>query len=1496
MPIVLNSPDWSIQPAAASGGRLRSASRAATAGFPPEFLTEESEVADEFVAQPKAATRGRPGGPAALDFSCDVSADEAAIVSIRHPSGALTFHLPVESTSRGGRHPNQVRFVLTVRSTDVETGRRGVVTSAIKVVVIKVGKAGADKAVSLLLPKLVAAFERNTWSKRGLKEGWLKVTPDTLTSGVLAPAKPSSGERSLLLVHGTFSNAASAYRSLAASNFFERTKSIYGDRVYAFDHFSLSRTPEENARMLLEGLPAQSTTFDVVTHSRGGLVLRNLVERADAFGPLAGRFTLGHAVLVACPNEGTPLATPQRWSDTVGWVANLLELFPDNPFSTGAEFVANGLVWLARHASGDIPGLHAMDGAGDLIAGLQSPPGPPEDGYSALVANYNPAGQVLLRMLDTGVDQFFGSANDLVVPSEGGWRIDQPGAPHIAAARIGCFGPGGNLAADSITHVNFFSREETVDFLVRALSGEPQPLRRIDPSKLLPDHRLLRERPPTLAAAAPAARVAAASRPRARAVAEAAAAPRQRPPQRSLRVTVVNGDLTFEQAPILLGHYRATRLTGTERVMNEFIGGAMERSLEMGLYPLGPGTHQIFVNRRVDPESPRRMPRPQAVIVVGLGEEGKLKAADLVHTVRQAVIAWAQRSSEQDGEPPASFDLSATLLGSGGTGITAGQAAQRIAQGVHEANELLAAGVDDGKEWPRVGHLRLIELYLDRATEAWRSLMMQAAATPERYEVTEDVAPGIGGLPRPLESGYRGVDYDFITAEAERGEHGQTRIKYTLDTKRARSEVRAQHTQSSLLRDLVANASNAESNDQIGRTLFKLLVPVEMEPFLAGTGEMQIELVPETAGIPWELLDTDHDAHDVDRRPWAIRSKLLRKLRIEDFRNDVRDADPNSSVLIVGEPECPSRYPRLLGARMEAQEVRACLVGPNALEEERVRALLSADDEQPGPNARTVIDALFERPWRIVHIAGHGELPTKDGGKGGVVLSNDTFLGPDEIATMRVVPELVFVNCCHLAARNVEQVLAADAQGGYDRVHFASNVAEQLIKIGVKCVVAAGWAVNDDAAATFARIFYSALLRGNRFITAVAEAREAAYDPTNNTWAAYQCYGDPDWVFRRDGTDANSPSARREDEFAAVASAAALKLALETIVVQTKFQRYKPETQLERVRALEQRFGERWGNSGEVADLFGAAFVAGRDLEAAIAWYERAVTSADGTAPMRAAEQLANVRIRLGSQTVERAQKERDQAAARLKTAARGRRAADRKARAGARRAVAAAERALRKSLVSARAEIKSGIAMLEKLGELHPTMERESLRGSAYKRLALIAAAAGQAAEERRAMEATKRYYARAVAIGRESQARNVFYPGLNYLAAELALNAGRRGWKGIDKAIVEATKQSLDAKSESDPDFWSVVGQTELQLYTVLAEGRKLATARESLERTYADLHQRVAAPWLWGSAYDTAGFVLRRYAARAPGAEGKAVGALLEKLAGFAELTASAPAASR
>ena len=71
-----------------------------------------------------------------------------------------------------------------------------------------------------------------------------------------------------------------------------------------------------------------------------------------------------------------------------------------------------------------------------------------------------------------------------------------------------------------------------------------------------------------------------------------------------MRITVTNGDLTFVAEPLMLGHYRASKLTGTERVMDGLIGGAMDGALQRGLYPGKPGSHQIFINTRTRPETP----------------------------------------------------------------------------------------------------------------------------------------------------------------------------------------------------------------------------------------------------------------------------------------------------------------------------------------------------------------------------------------------------------------------------------------------------------------------------------------------------------------------------------------------------------------------------------------------------------------------------------------------------------------------------------------------------------------------------------------------------------------------------------------------------------------------------------------------------------------------------------------------------------------------------
>jgi hypothetical protein len=296
-----------------------------------------------------------------------------------------------------------------------------------------------------------------------------------------------------------------------------------------------------------------------------------------------------------------------------------------------------------------------------------------------------------------------------------------------------------------------------------------------------------------------------------------------------------------------------------------------------------------------------------------------------------------------------------------------------------------------------------------------------------------------------------------------------------------------------------------------------------------------------------------------------MRTKLLRKLRTAGPPGTVNDASADDSVLVIGDPACDRQmYPRLFGARQEAMAVVERLRALQSTDhtEQRdsvphVLALISPPD--PGgmePDANAVINATMARPWRIIHIAGHGELPLTTHNRTnprGVVLSGDSFLGPREIGALRVIPELMFVNCCYLATGDVSTLLQ---EPYYDRAQFASGVAEALINAGVRCVVAAGWAVDDEAARVFATTFYDGLLQGSIFIDAVMAARAAARACGGNTWAAYQCYGDPNWQFRRGTGDAQLPTAPLpRQEFSSIASAPALILALDTLAVKSEFQR-----------------------------------------------------------------------------------------------------------------------------------------------------------------------------------------------------------------------------------------------------------------------------------------------------------------------------------------------------
>jgi hypothetical protein len=570
---VVNGSDWAATELVSSGVRRGAASEASDQFVTQLAATKIIQLAHAVEVSPR---RGAAPSPA-IRLAATTAAEKRHVLMVRHASGAITFHLPVESERRGQiRH---LRFTAPVPQAAGE--RRGLMPGPVRAFLLEVAGIAAEKTV----PALGTAAETLWWRARNLSEGWKRISASALASGAPLPAatpgdfSADPSRPNLLLLHGTFSHAASAFARLASARassggtFFDFAQKTYGSRLFGFDHFSVSRSPAENVQALLAFLPPGPCTFDVVTHSRGGLVLRLLAELPQLAGPHAARFRLRRAALVAAPNDGTPLASPQRFDHFLTWIANLVDLLETvpalggNPLVMGVGFVADGLSWVANHVLGALPGLAAMDPNGELILALQSPPSPEPTAYSALTSNFEPEKYILARTADAGVDAFFNSANDLVVPTEGGWHVDPGVQPaRIPATRIGCFGRGGNLAAPPdgpVMHTNFFSRSTTVDFLIDALSGVAQPYPPLDPSTRMPfglRRSVVAAIPALTPAAAPAAS-AAATVPRALAEGPASpAAVAERHTDEVFYLTVMNSNLGKDRAT-LFAQFRNASVT-----------------------------------------------------------------------------------------------------------------------------------------------------------------------------------------------------------------------------------------------------------------------------------------------------------------------------------------------------------------------------------------------------------------------------------------------------------------------------------------------------------------------------------------------------------------------------------------------------------------------------------------------------------------------------------------------------------------------------------------------------------------------------------------------------------------------------------------------------------------------------------------------------------------------------------------------------------------------
>ncbi len=604
----------------------------------------------------------------------------------------------------------------------------------------------------------------------------------------------------------------------------------------------------------------------------------------------------------------------------------------------------------------------------------------------------------------------------------------------------------------------------------------------------------------------------------------------------------------------------------------------------------------------------------KGAVVVGLGQVGSLTGSQLTQGFKKAMLEYAlTKTGEKDR---GSLGISTLLIGANAGGIPVSDSVYAISQGVREANQELEAAKIDA----RIASVEFIELYEDRAIQAAHAL--------------EQLQEGLvfSGKLEEVDGGRRRVRFEEppgwwqrlqIHGDPEPGKKREEALRFTAVTRRARSEKQSTVAQRMLVdRFIEQSIRTTQDNRDSARTLFELLLPNSLKDQAPDQDSLILMLDKGAARYPWELLE-DRSSKE---GPFAVRHGLLRQLESENYREYPRGA-AEDTALVIGDPV--SSFPELTGAQQEARGVYEALKdGRFTVAEPLIRK-----------GAEDIINALYRAPYKVLHLAGHGVynyipqdggawspsmLGEKDAAYTGMIIGDGIVLSPGEIHNMRAVPELVFINCCHLG--HIEGGVAAgtdrNEHRNYNRI--AANVATEFIEMGVRAVIAAGWAVDDSAALTFARTFYREILGGHRFGDAVLAARRATYQShaNTNTWGAYQCYGDPDYKLvtasesRTGGSKVFfvSPS----EVLAEINNAAA-----------TANNREDPAAATRWLEQLESFAGEnQWTEKGDIAAALGHGFHKAGNREKAIQYFTKSQNAEDSRAALRDVAQLANLQIR----------------------------------------------------------------------------------------------------------------------------------------------------------------------------------------------------------------------------------------------------------------------------
>ena len=859
-----------------------------------------------------------------------------------------------------------------------------------------------------------------------------------------------------------------------------------------------------------------------------------------------------------------------------------------------------------------------------------------------------------------------------------------------------------------------------------------------------------------------------------------------------IQVWVSNGDLRHAMYPVLAGHFLGDGILYAEKAIDHYLQGALTERHRLGVYPGDIGTSEILIS--TDGNFP-------GVISVGLGPLGSLTALQLTQTVEQGVAKYLLNLNSKalnqhlPINPIASLGISTLIIGCGYGGLTVDSSVRAILQGVQNANDKVKR-LQKGQA-RIIQHIEFIEKYEDNALSCFYSLSRTEKDENKslNIELSRKKIKTLLGSQKRLPAEASGDWWNRITVLRKEPDSASkiACLLFSASTGGAREEQQKLYTSPVVLEQLVENISrNNRWSPELAKTVYELMIPNEFKDQLKKNVHINWILDKYTAAYPWELLQDSIG----DAKPLCVNAGMIRQLATQDYRLKIKPV-VQRTALVVGEPNLKGFLAPLPGALQEGQMVA------KLLSEQGYTTTSRMNEDAP-----TIIQALFQEDYRIIHLAGHGLFDAGNPENAGMVLGKDVYLSTREIKQMSTVPEFVFVNCCYLGRTD------GAAEDYYRNLYkMAANIGTQLIENGVKAVVVAGWAVHDAAALEFAEELYHGLFKGEKFGDAVTEARKAIYSTyknINNTWGAYQCYGDPFYKLK------NDPEATQSGKYEFVIAEQAemelenLRNALESS------NSFSKADYLDKLSAISQAVDKAGLNSATITQKEAFIYAELYKYESALAKFESLLSMEKASFSIATLERYCNIKAK--KLVVDFLQSQR--------------------------------------TLKGLAGKVNKVIDDLKSLLNLSPTSERFSLLGSTYKRKAIVSNEKGQ---KQKAYTEAAFYYRKAYLM--QSSLYSA-YALTNWLEIESILVwAGERQW-GVtitnghetymlltfEEAIslLNKSKGTLNA-SQDAMDYWNMAALANIQLCLLImaSPGPEGNPAWDELKVMYQKLWNKAGSP---------------------------------------------------